>query len=324
MKIVLALGGNALLDSGQKGSYEEQVRNVRTVARQVMKIVDRGHQLVITHGNGPQVGNIALQESSTDEVPENPLHVLDAMTQGEIGYLIQRELGNLLRSVGSKRGVVSLISQVYVDRSDPAFKNPSKPIGPFYSEEEAKKVAAKKGFVMKAVAKTGARRFRRVVPSPEPVRMVEADAIAKVLGTGPILVAGGGGGIPVVKNSKGEYEGVDAVIDKDLCAERLAEAVRADALLVLTNVDKVRLNYGTAREKAIDSMTVTEAKEYLRQGQFPAGTMGPKVVACVRFAEWSGKVGIIASLDEAVNERAIFEQDKLVRWAYREGRRRRA
>jgi len=274
---------------------------VRTVAKQVMKIIDRGHQLVITHGNGPQVGNIALQESSTTEVPENPLHVLDAMTQGEIGYLIQRELGNLLRGVGSKRSVASLISQVYVDRADPAFKNPSKPIGPFYSEEEAKRIASKKGFVMKAVAKTGARRFRRVVPSPEPVRMVEADAIGKILGTGLILVAGGGGGIPVVRNAKGEYEGVDAVIDKDLCAERLAEAVRADVLLVLTNVEKVRLNYGTPKERAVDSMTVSEAKEYLRQGQFPAGTMGPKVVACVRFAEWSGKVGIIASLEQAVD-----------------------
>jgi len=300
LKIVLALGGNALLDSGQKGSYEEQVRNVKTVAKQVMRIIDRGHQLVITHGNGPQVGNIAIQESSTTEVPENPLHVMDAMTQGEIGYLIQRELGNLLRSVGSRRGVVSLICQVYVDRADPAFKNPSKPIGPFYDEGEAKKVAASKGFVMKAVAKTGTRRYRRVVPSPEPVRIVEADAVARILGTGPILVAGGGGGIPVVKNSKGDYEGVDAVIDKDLCAERLAEAVRADRLLVLTNIDKVRLNYGTPKQKDIDSMTVTEAKEYIKQGQFPAGSMGPKVVACVRFAEWSGKTGIIASLEQAV------------------------
>ena len=300
MKIVLALGGNALLDSGQKGSYEEQVRNVKTVAKQVMRIIDRGHQLVITHGNGPQVGNIAVQESSTTEVPENPLHVMDAMTQGEIGYLIQRELGNLLRAVGSRRGVVSLICQVYVDRADPAFKNPSKPIGPFYDEGEAKKVAASKGFVMKAVAKTGTRRYRRVVPSPEPVRIVEADAVARILGTGPILVAGGGGGIPVVKNSKGDYEGVDAVIDKDLCAERLAEAVRADRLLVLTNIDKVRLNYGTPKQKDIDSMTVTEAKEYIKQGQFPAGSMEPKVVACVRFAEWSGKTGIIASLEQAV------------------------
>ena len=300
MKIVLALGGNALADSDQRGTYDEQVRNVRTVARQIMKIIDRGHQLVITHGNGPQVGNIALQESATSEVPENPLHVMDAMTQGEIGYLIQRELGNLLRAVGSKRSVVSLISQVYVDRADPAFRNPSKPIGPFYTEEEAKKLAGLRGFTMKAVAKSGARRYRRVVPSPEPVMIVEAEAISKVLGTGPILVAGGGGGIPVVKNSKGEYEGVDAVVDKDLCAEKLAEAVRADALLVLTNVDQVKLNLGTPKERPIDSMTVAEAKAYLKQGQFPPGTMGPKVVACVRFAEWSGKVGIIASLQHAV------------------------
>ncbi|HYC11768.1 MAG TPA: carbamate kinase [Nitrososphaerales archaeon] len=300
MKIVLALGGNALLDSEQTGTYEEQVKNVRTVAKQVMKIVDGGHQLVITHGNGPQVGNIAIQESSTTEVPENPLHVMDAMTQGQIGYLIQRELGNMLRAVGSKRGVVSLVCQVYVDKADPAFRNPTKPIGPFYGEEESKKVAAKKGFTIRAVARAGTRRYRRVVPSPEPVRIVEADAISRILGAGPILIAGGGGGIPVVRNAKGEYEGVDAVIDKDLCAEKLAEAVRADRLLVLTNVDKVKLDYGTPKERAVDSMTVSEARGYLKQGQFPAGSMGPKVVACMRFAEWSGKVGIIASLDQAV------------------------
>ncbi len=300
MKIVAALGGNALLQSSQRGTYEEQQANARAAAREMLKIVDTGHQLVITHGNGPQVGNIAVQESSTDEVPENPLHVLGAMTQGEIGYLIQGELGSLLRGLGSKRPIVSLVTQVLVDRDDPAFRNPAKPIGPFYTEADAKRVALEKGYVMKKVAKGGARQYRRVVPSPEPVEIVEAEAIAKVLSTGSIVIAAGGGGIPVVKASRGRYEGVDAVIDKDLCAEKLAEAVRADRLLILTDVEKVKADFGTPAQSDIDVMTVSEARALLAQGQFPMGSMGPKVTACVRFVEWSGKVGIITSLRHAV------------------------
>lgn len=300
MKIVIALGGNALLKPDQKGTYEEQLANVREVCKEMLKIIDMGHQLVITHGNGPQVGNIALQESSTTEVSENPLHVLDAMTQGQIGYLIQSELGNVLRRLGSKRPVVSLITQVLVDRDDKAFKNPSKPIGPFYDEDHARSIALKRGYLMKRVVKSGPKQFRRIVPSPEPGQIVEAEAIAKVLSTGSIIIAGGGGGIPVVRNAKGGYEGVDAVIDKDLSAEKLAQAIRADVLLVLTNVDKVKVDFGTPRQRDLDSMTVSEARGYLAQGQFPMGSMGPKVTACVRFVEWSGKVGIIASLGQAV------------------------
>lgn len=300
MRIVIALGGNALLDAGQAGTYEEQMANVRVAAQAMLKIIDMGHQLVITHGNGPQVGNIAIQQSSTAEVPENPLHVLDAMTQGQIGYMIQMELGNLLRSRGSKRPVASLLTQVLVDGSDPAFSNPTKPIGPFYTESDSKRLTAEKGFVMAKVGKKGTKQYRRVVPSPDPVEIVEADVAADVLAAGSIVIAGGGGGIPVVKGADGSYVGVDAVIDKDLCAERLAEAVQADALLILTNIDKVKVDYATPQERSIDSMTAAEAKKLLARGQFPMGSMGPKVTACVRFVEKGGKVGIIASLDRAV------------------------
>lgn len=301
MKIVIALGGNALLRPEQKGTYEELVENVRVVCRQIQKVVDQGHQVALTHGNGPQVGNIAVQQSSTSEVPENPLHVLDAMTQGEIGYLVQRELGNLLRSSGSQRPVVSLITQVLVSADDPSFKNPTKPIGPFYSEADADRVSQEKGFVMKRVGKSGRRPFRRVVPSPDPVKIIESQAIGAMLKAGSIVIAGGGGGIPVVEKTDSQYDGIDAVVDKDLCAEKLAESVDADVLLILTNVDKVKAGFGTPEEKSLDRMTVTQAKQLLAAGQFPEGSMGPKVQACVRFVEHGGEMGVIASLEQAVS-----------------------
>lgn len=301
MKLVIALGGNALLRPEQEGTYEELVENVNTVCRQIKKVVDQGHQVALTHGNGPQVGNIALQQSSTTEVPENPLHVLGAMTQGEIGYLVQRELGNLLRASGSKRPVVSLITQVLVSADDPSFKSPSKPIGPFYSEAEAKRVGAERGFVMKKVNRGGSRPYRRVVPSPEPVRIIESRAIADMLKAGSIVIAGGGGGIPVVEKGESEYVGIDAVIDKDLCAEKLAEAVGADVLLIITNVERVKVDFGTPKERSLDKITVSEAKRLLAAGQFPEGSMGPKVTACVRFVEQGGEMGLVASLDQALS-----------------------
>ena len=298
MKIVIALGGNALAREDEKGTHEEMTKNVRIVCKEMMRIIDTGHQLVITHGNGPQVGNLALQQSATTSVPALPLHVLDAMTQGEVGYMLQRELGNALRSVGSKRSVVSLVTQVLVDRSDRAFQHPSKPIGPFYTESEAKALQKEEGFLLQKIG-NGPRPYRRVVPSPEPKSIVEAETVSKVLSTGAIAIAGGGGGIPVVKASNGGYVGVDAVVDKDLGAEKLAEGIRADVLLILTNVAKVKRDYGTEKEKVIDRITISEARELLKQGQFPPGSMGPKVEACARFVEWGGKPAVIASLDHA-------------------------
>ncbi len=299
MKLVVALGGNALLRPEQRGTYEEVVENVREACRQVGKLVSMGHQLVLTHGNGPQVGNIALQQASTSEVPENPLHVLGAMTQGEIGYLVQRELGNFLRHAGIAKPVVSLVTQVQVSEDDPSFSSPTKPIGPFYNESDSKKVHDEKGFVMKKVGR-GARPYRRVVPSPEPVRIVESEAVAAMIRSGAIVVAGGGGGIPVVAKD-GKYEGIDAVIDKDLAAEKLAEGVGAEVLLILTNVDSVKVGYGTPQEKSLDRITVAKAKSLLAQGQFPLGSMGPKVTACVRFVEHGGRMGVVASLEKAID-----------------------
>lgn len=300
MKIVIALGGNALHRPEQKGTFQEQVENVKVACRQILEVVQEGHQVVITHGNGPQVGNLALQQSSTSEVPENPLHVLDAMTQGEIGYLVQRELGNLLRKSGSGKPVVSVITQVLVDAEDPSFRNPTKPIGPFYSEVKAMKAARDRGFAVKKVGK-GSRPYRRVVPSPEPVEIVETEAISKMIEAGILVVAGGGGGIPVIKGEDSGYEGIDAVIDKDLCAEKLALGIGADALLILTNVDRVMLDFGTEQERSLDKITVSEAKAFLTQGQFPDGSMGPKVKACVRFVEGGGRIGIIASLEKVLD-----------------------
>ena len=297
----MALGGNALHRPEQRGTYEEQVGNVKAVCEQIVRVIGKGHQLVLTHGNGPQVGDIAVQQASTKEVPENPLHVLDAMTQGEIGYLVQRELGNALRGAGINRPVVSLITQVLVDVDDPSFKNPTKPIGPFYTEEEAARVGREKGFVMRKVGKTGRRQFRRVVPSPDPVKIVEAEAIRKMLGAGAIVIAGGGGGIPVVRKGDASYDGIDAVIDKDLCAERLAEEVGADALLILTNVERVKVDFGTPSERSLDQLSLDDAKRLLAEGQFPPGTMGPKVMACVRFVEHGGKMGVIGLLEQALD-----------------------
>ena len=299
MRIVIALGGNALEEPGKKASYQLEESNVRAACSQMLEIIEHGHQLVITHGNGPQVGYLELQQNSVPNVPVQPLHVLGAMTQGEIGYLIQRELGNLLRAHSIKRRVVSVVTQTLVSKDDPAFSAPSKPIGPVYDEAGAAKFTAQ-GYVMKKVVLKGGSGFRRVVPSPEPIRIYESELISSLTETGAIVIASGGGGIPVVQNGNGELEGVDAVIDKDLSAERLAEAVGADLLLILTNVDKVSLNYGKSNEKGLESMTVSEAKKYLAEGQFAPGSMGPKVLACVRYAEWGGRPGIITSLDKAI------------------------
>jgi carbamate kinase len=299
LRIVIALGGNALEEPGQKASYEEEVGNVRAACMQMLEIIEHGHQLVITHGNGPQVGYLELQQSSTKDVPAQPLHVLGAMTQGEIGYLIQRELGNLLRAHSIRRGVVSIVTQTLVSRDDPAFSSPTKPIGPVYEGAGASKLTAR-GWVMKKMVMKGGSAFRRVVPSPEPIKIQESELIASLAETGSIVIASGGGGIPVVRNERGDLEGVEAVIDKDLSAEKLAEAAGADVLLILTNVDKVKLNYRKPGEKDIESMTVAEARKYMDEGQFPAGSMGPKVLACVRYVEWGGRPGIITSLEKAV------------------------
>ena len=298
--VVIALGGNAILQPGQKGTFEEQMKNVETTCKQLTQMVLSGkYKIVITHGNGPQVGNILLQnETAKGVAAPMPLYVCGAESQGLIGYMIQQSLHNLLQDVGKGDiPVATVVTQVVVDKSDPAFQNPTKPVGPFYSEEEAKRLADEKGYHVKEDAGRG---WRRVVPSPDPLEIFEKEAIRQLIAARSIVIASGGGGIPVVKKD-GKLEGVDAVIDKDLAGERLAVDVEAKVFLILTDVDEVKLNYKTPQEKGISKMTVEEAKRYRDEGHFAKGSMEPKVRAAIRFIEAGGEKAIITSLGKAMD-----------------------
>lgn len=299
-RVMIALGGNAIKQPDERGTVEEQMRNVATACKQIAEVSRRGYEIVITHGNGPQVGNLAIQqEQCADIVPPQPLVVLGSMTQGQIGYMIQQSLGNTLRKQGKE--VVTVVTQVLVDRDDPDFTDPHKPVGPFYTEDEAKTMAAENGWTVRKVRPNGERRWRRVVPSPVPKRIVEGEAIKKMVDSGMIVIASGGGGIPVIPCEGGELEGVDAVIDKDRAGEVLAEEVGADVLMILTDVDCVKLDYGKPSERAIGAMTASQAKKYSEEGHFLPGSMGPKVEACITFVEHGGKKAIITSLSRAAD-----------------------
>jgi carbamate kinase len=295
---VIALGGNALLRPKQKGRYDEQVSTLRMVVKGIAKMAKK-HALVLTHGNGPQVGRILLQqEKAKDLTPPMPLYVCVAQSQAQIGLIIQEALGKQLRKQGIGKPVVTFITRVLVDKKDKAFRNPTKPIGPFYTEKEYNTLRHK----WRMVKDRGG--YRRVVPSPDPVEIVEAKAITR-LAKEFIIVACGGGGIPVVRKGNG-WQGVDAVIDKDLAAEKLAEVIGADLLIILTDVENVSLNYGKPEQKPIQKMTVKQAKHYMKQGYFPAGTMGPKILAGIRFLEKGGEKVIITSFD--MLEKALKEK----------------
>lgn len=305
-KIVIALGGNAIKQWNQKGSAEEQLEHLRRSCSHMMKIVKRGYRIVITHGNGPQVGNLLIQqEKGAREIPPQPLDVCDAMTQGQIGYMIQQTLFNELKDAGIQRDVVTLITQVIVDKKDPGFRNPTKPIGPFYSRLQKDRDEKHRGRVFQKIEMKG-ERYRRVVPSPNPLRIVEAKLIKDLFESGVIVIASGGGGLPVIQDGRGQIHGVEAVIDKDLAGEKLAESVGADLFMILTEVDQVYLNFGKRDQKGLRTLSLEEAKQYLREGQFPPGSMGPKVEACIRFIEYGGEKAIITCLecaDEALEGR---------------------
>lgn len=295
---MIALGGNAIKQPDELGTVEEQMRNVSIACREIAEIAKRGHGIVITHGNGPQVGNLAIQqEQAQDIIPAQPLVVLGSMTQGQIGYMIQQNLRNLLDDDWQ---IVTVVTQVLVDRDDPDFEDPHKPVGPFYNEEEAKRLRAERGWTIKKVRPDGDRQWRRVVPSPVPLGIVEGKSIKKMVDAGMIVIASGGGGIPVILNKEGKLEGVDAVIDKDRAGGVLAEEVGVDIFLVLTDIDSAKLDYGKPTERPIDRMTSSEAMEYKKEGHFLPGSMGPKVEACVRFVERCGERAIITSLEMAV------------------------
>ena len=300
-RVVVALGGNALQEAGAPPTAEAQLEVVRKTAGFLAEISRKGYEMAIVHGNGPQVGRIVLsQEIASRENPQTPAMPFDvcgAMSQGYIGYHIQQALSEALRDRGRDIPVVTLVTQVVVDPGDPAFSNPTKPIGPFYTEGEAKAIARERGFTMKEDAGRG---WRRVVPSPDPKRIVELSAVKRLWDTS-IVITAGGGGIPVVEKGDGSLAGVAAVIDKDLAAGRLAQDIEADILLILTEVDKVCLNYKKPGQRFLNGMTVSEAERFMEEGHFAPGSMLPKVLASVKFARSSpGRKAVITSLFKAV------------------------
>lgn len=297
-RVVVALGGNALEDKNLPSTAESQLQVVKKTSEFIADISCAGYELAIVHGNGPQVGRILLaSEAAKDVTPAMPFDVCGAMSQGYIGYHIQQALKLALEKRNRRVPVVSVVTQVVVDKNDKAFQNPTKPIGPFYTEEEAKKLAEEKGYSVKEDAGRG---WRRVVPSPMPKRIVEIDTI-KTLWNTTIAVTCGGGGIPVVENADASLEGVAAVIDKDLAAERLAEDMDADILMILTEVEKVSINFKKPNQQDLTHLTVEEANKFMEEGHFAPGSMLPKVMAAVNFAKSKpGRKSIITSLYKAV------------------------
>ncbi len=300
--IVLAIGGNALQPPGETADIAAMHKRIRATAQVVADLVGGDTRLVLTHGNGPQVGNLLLQaEESRGRVPAAPLDVLGAETQAQIGYLLQQALRNEFAKRGRETGVATLVTQVVVDAEDPAFHNPTKPIGPTIPTETEAMIKRARGWNLLPDARGG---WRRVVPSPRPLEVVELAAIRALLGTGAVVVAAGGGGIPVVRRGT-ELVGVEAVIDKDLASAVLARGLAAERLVLATDVERVALDFKKPGQRFLERMTVSEAREYLGQGQFPAGSMGPKVEAAVEFVSQGGKEAVIGDLGRL---RELFDE----------------
>jgi len=290
--VVVALGGNAILQPGQIGSFEEQLFNVDGAMRRIVALVEDGWRVVLTHGNGPQVGNLLIQNAlAAKTVAAMPMDVCGAESQGQIGYMAAQTLTNHLRKRKLATPGVTVVTQVAVDPRDKAFANPSKPVGPFYSEAEAKRMMLEGSLAMREDAGRG---WRRVVPSPEPREIIELEAIRDLVNGGCLVVCSGGGGVPVVR-SRGALSGVDAVIDKDLAAALLARELKADTLLILTDVPNTFVHYGTPEQTALETVTASQMRAYAAEGHFKAGSMGPKVEACLRFVDAGGEA-VIASL----------------------------
>lgn len=299
--ILVALGGNAIKQADEKGTAEEQFRNVEITCRELVKLLKANYRLCVTHGNGPQAGSLLIQqEAGAAEVPGQPLDIVGAMTQGQVGYMFMQSLNNMLYEERMQIPVVAIVNQVLVSADDPDYKDPTKPVGPFYTEEEAKALkATKPDWIMKHVKPTAAKGWRRVVASPDPVKNIEYLAIRRMLEAGIVVVASGGGGVPVVLDGKKNLKGTAAVIDKDLAGEKLAEDIGADILLILTDVPNAKVNFGKPEEKAIGRVRHSEMKAHYDAKQFAAGSMGPKVKAALRFVEYGGERSIITSLDKA-------------------------
>ncbi len=296
-RIVVALGGNALQKQGEASATAQQ-RVANETAKCLVPLLAQGYELVIVHGNGPQVGNIVLHEEAinTEDVPTLPLDSCVAMSQGMIGFWLQKSMIDEINRLGIKKNAVTLVTQMLVDKNDPAFQNPSKPIGPFYStEDEAHRAAAERGFIVKEDSGRG---WRRVVPSPKPQKVIESFAVKNLLCNGVAVITAGGGGVPVVYDDNGNLAGVEAVIDKDFSAAVVAEMIEADRLIVLTAVDTVSINFRQPDEQQLHEVTADEIERHANDGQFAPGSMLPKVLAAIKFVRSSGKPASIGSLEK--------------------------
>jgi carbamate kinase len=299
---VVALGGNAFIGAGRTGTYDEQTRNIAEMAETVWALRQAGWNVVVVHGNGPQIGNLAIQQDEGAAlVPPQPLFSLDAMTQGQLGSMIAMALHVAARP--DRPEIAALVTHVVVSLDDPDFAVPHKPIGPFFSETDAQRLAQERSWLM---TEDSGRGFRRVVPSPEPLQIVEATTIRTLVDSGALVIAAGGGGVPVVSGPNG-YIGIDAVVDKDYAAQVLASSLEAEALVMLTGVAHVLLDFGTPQSRAVTELPVDEAERYLKEGQFPEGSMGPKVRAAIRFVRGGGRTAVISSPDGALG--ALAEED---------------
>ena len=291
--ILITLGGNAILPARGTGTFDEQSAITRLTMQPIAQLIRDGVQVVLSHGNGPIVGNILIRnEAARDQIPPMPLDVCGADSQGGIGYMMQLALQNELRRASVDRTVVTLVTQVVVDERDPAFRRPTKPIGPFYSQERARLLAKEKGWT---VVEDAGRGWRRVVASPRPLEVVEIAAIRKLIADGVIAIAAGGGGIPVARQWDGSLHGVEAVIDKDLASSLLARLLGCETLCIVTGVDRVALNYGKPEQRDLDCATAEELSRYAAEGHFPSGSMGPKIQAAIEFVRGGGREVVITS-----------------------------
>jgi len=297
---LLAVGGNALLREGEWGHQEDQLANARETAEMLARVVAEGYALCVVHGNGPQVGNLLIQqEAAAGQIPPYTLDICGAMTQGSMGYMLERMLINRLRFMGLAAPVTSVLTEVVVDKEDSGFQNPAKPVGPFYEETRARELMRTKKWKMKEDAGRG---WRKVVPSPRPLEIVQLEAIKLLLQAGHSVIAGGGGGIPVIRDSNGFLVGVEAVIDKDRLSALLAAELGADLFIILTGVAKVALDFGKPTQRWVDCLTAAEARHHLARGQFPAGSMGPKIESALAYLSAGGREVLITTAEALATE----------------------
>jgi carbamate kinase len=293
---VVAFGGNALLRPEDRGTQEEQIARAKQAARWLADMVRGGSKLIVVHGNGPQVGNILVQaEEASTKIPPQPLDIAVAQTEGAMGFMLQQAIRNRLESIGAAGDVATILTEVEVDANDPAFRKPTKPVGPYFTRYRAEALERDLGWTMREDSARGG--WRHVVPSPRPLRILNLPTIRHMLESAAVVIAAGGGGIPVVRGRDGQWRGIEAVIDKDFASSLLASELRADRYVVLTGVPQVAIDFGKPSQRFIDKLPLADADRYLREGQFPAGSMGPKIEAAAQFVRASGREVLITDIE---------------------------